>query len=435
MIKISAPLAALCALFVFASPATAGTPVAAPSPTPEPRHSFLDPIGDFARDTILKPVAPFELVPGKDPNGWGFVIEPYVWAMGLNGNMGVGGLPAAHVGFSSSTILQHLDWGIFARGEVRKGRWGVLADGYYAALSASASPTNRLYDSINLGLQQSLVSLAIAYRVIDDRRGFLDVYAGARYNFIGAQVDSSLNNSRINQVSDNVTTSLANNIDTRLDSAFEKAVAAAVAKVDAEVVEVQARAQQAQEAVETLVSERIRKRDIERLLLGNVDLRQLARRDLLKRDLVGGSVNGALQDYIRASARAKVATARGTVDSAAEAAAAQAKKKLSKAIAETLEDSIPTDAAGNEWWVDPIIGLRGQINFTRWLFLAAQGDVGGFGAGSQIAWNVQTTLGVNFTRNVFAEIGYRYMYVDYTDGGFLYQMNSYGLYSGVGVRF
>lgn len=433
MIQTSAPLATLCALFVFASPAFAGTPVAAPSP--EPRHCFLDPVGDFARDTILKPVAPFELVPGKDPNGWGFVIEPYVWALGLEGSMGVGGLPAAHVGFSSSTILQHLDWGIFARGEVRKGRWGVLADGYYAALSASASPTNRLYDSVNLGLQQSLVSLAIAYRVIDDRRGFLDVYAGARYNFIGAQLDSSLNDSRITQISDNVTTSLAKAIDPRLDAAFEKAVAAAVAKVDAEVAEAQARAQQAQEAVEAIVSERIRTRDIRRLLRGDVDIRQLERRNLLKRDLVGGSVNGALQDYIRASARAKVATARGTVDSAAEAAAAQAKKKLSKAIADRLEDSIPTDGAGNEWWVDPIIGLRGQINFTRWLFLAAQGDVGGFGAGSEIAWNVQTTLGVNFTRNVFAEIGYRYMYVDYTDGGFLYQMNSYGLYSGIGVRF
>ncbi len=75
------------------------------------------------------------------------------------------------------------------------------------------------------------------------------------------------------------------------------------------------------------------------------------------------------------------------------------------------------------------------MNLTRWLFLAAQGDVGGFGAGSQIAWNVQTTIGVNFTRNIFGEIGYRYMYVDYTNGGFVYDMNSFGLYSGIGVRF
>ncbi len=55
--------------------------------------------------------------------------------MGLNGSVGVKGLPPSKVDFSSRTVLQNLDWGIFARGEVRKGRWGLLADGYYAALS------------------------------------------------------------------------------------------------------------------------------------------------------------------------------------------------------------------------------------------------------------------------------------------------------------
>ncbi len=404
--------------------------------TESPRKpSFLDPIGDFARDSILKPVAPFELVPGKDPNGWGFVIEPYVWAMGLSGKTGVKGLPPVDVSASSRSILQNLDWGIFARGEVRKGRWGVLADGYYAALSGSASPTNRLYDNINLGLQQSLVSLALAYRVIDDRRGYLDLYAGARYNFLGSQIDSSVNDARISQISENVTDGLAQRIDTRVDASLGKAIAAVVERVDAEVADVTERALRAEEEVAALVAERVRKSDIRRLLRGDVDVRELIRRDVLKRDLVGGRVEGALRDYVRASARAKVAAARGTVDAAAEAAAARAKNKLSKAVADTLEDAIPTDGAANTWWVDPIIGLRGQINFTRWLFLAAQGDVGGFGAGSQIAWNVQTTIGVNITRNTFAEIGYRYMYVDYTNGGFLYQMNSYGLYSGLGVRF
>lgn len=60
--------------------------------------------------------------------------------------------------------------------------------------------------------------------------------------------------------------------------------------------------------------------------------------------------------------------------------------------------------------------------------------MGDFGAGSQIAWNVQATVGVNITRQLFAELGYRYMYVNYTSSDFLYKMNSYGLYSGFGVR-
>ena len=85
--------------------------------------------------------------------------------------------------------------------------------------------------------------------------------------------------------------------------------------------------------------------------------------------------------------------------------------------------------------MDPIVGLRGQINFTRWLFLAAQGDVGGFGAGSQIAWNAQASLGVNFTRNLFGELGYRYFYMDYTNGGALYNAAEAGIFGGIGVKF
>jgi hypothetical protein len=61
--------------------------------------------------------------------------------------------------------------------------------------------------------------------------------------------------------------------------------------------------------------------------------------------------------------------------------------------------------------------------------------VEGFGAGSQITWNVQATLGVNFTRNIFAELGFRYIYVDYDNNGLFYQMNSFGLFSGIGVNF
>jgi hypothetical protein len=90
-----------------------------------PKRSFLAPIEDFARDSILCPKAPFELVPGKDPNGWGFVLEPYGWAMALDGNVGVKGLPALSVDVSALDLLRHIDWFIFARGEIRKGPVGA----------------------------------------------------------------------------------------------------------------------------------------------------------------------------------------------------------------------------------------------------------------------------------------------------------------------
>ena len=148
------------------------------------------------------------------------------------------------------------------------------------------------------------------------------------------------------------------------------------------------------------------------------------------------SSNGsAFADYIAAEAALRVAAAKGQATDALQSNVNAAKTKLDSQLASDIKSALPTHGAGNEWWVDPIIGLRGQINITRWLFLAAQADVGGFGAGSQIAWNTQATVGVNFTRNVYGELGYRYMYVDYNKDNFLYQMNTFGVFSSLGFKF
>jgi hypothetical protein len=155
-----------------------------------PKHSFLAPSADFARDSILRPKKPFALVPSKDPNDWAFVLEPYGWTMGLAGEVDVSRFPAVNVDVSAISLPQHLDWAVFARGEVRKGRWGVLADGFYAELSALGELAGILYKSAHLTVQQGLASLALAYRIIDDRRGFLDFYAGARDNYLGVQISS-----------------------------------------------------------------------------------------------------------------------------------------------------------------------------------------------------------------------------------------------------
>ncbi|MGB8464891.1 MAG: hypothetical protein WCE49_08105 [Terrimicrobiaceae bacterium] len=418
------------------------------------KRSFLAPLGDFARDSILRPKTPFELVPGKDPNAWGFVLEPYGWAMGLDGDVDVRRLPTMNVNVDAKKILQSLDWAIFARGEIRKGRWGLLGDGFYAELSGSGTLGGRLYESASLNVQQGLASLALAYRIIDDRRGFLDFYAGARYNYLGVSISATVDESGIEEIGNNLTQRIANQIGARARSAL----GVEEQKVETKIVE-----------EEAIVSEdvRILEEDVRDRIIATVEL-DIEKR--LRQDLANNSVlRDALRDEeilrvskgVRSEARALInATlaaqeaedrarieARSEQDRArvearvaqararAQARVAQAEQKLSKAIAQRIEDALPTSGSGDAWWVDPIIGLRGQINFTRWLFLAAQGDVGGFGAGSQIAWNVQATIGINFTRNIFAELGYRYMYVDYDNDNLLYQMNSFGLFSGIGVKF
>lgn len=432
----------------------AGTPVE----TVPKKPSFLDPICDFGRDSILRPKTPFELVPGKDPNGWGFVIEPYLWAMGLSGTTGVSGVPAANVAFDARDILQNLEWGVMGAAEVRKGRWGLLADGFYAELSGSSELGGVLYESGSMDVQQGLASLALAYRIIDDRRGFLDVYAGARYNYLGVQVYGTTDSDGIQSLSNGMTERVARQIDLRVQQsvqAIRNEVVAAVASAR------QALASRVVETVETDLANRVIERAaadvqtrLEKRMLGDLRERRLdperlrdsrggdfrragidARRAEVLRRAFQADRNGVFAEYLRASVELEVARAKGEITTELEQKAAAAKSKASKQLAENIEDALPTNGAGDEWWVDPIIGLRGQINFTRWLYLTAQADVGGFGAGSQITWNLISALGINFTRNVFAELGYRYMYVDYTNDNFLYQMNSYGIYSSLGFKF
>ena len=223
---------------------------------------------------------PFELVPGKDPNAWGFVLEPYGWAMGLDGDVDVRRLPTMNVNVDAKKILQSLDWAIFARGEIRKGRWGLLGDGFYAELSGSGNLGGRLYESASLNVQQGLASLALAYRIIDDRRGFLDFYAGARYNYLGVSISATVDESGIEEIGNNLTQRIANQIGARARSAL----GVEEQKVETKIVE-----------EEAIVSEdvRILEEDVRDRIIATVesDIEKRLRQDLAN--------NSVLRDALR----------------------------------------------------------------------------------------------------------------------------------------
>ncbi len=93
------------------------------------------------------------------------------------------------------------------------------------------------------------------------------------------------------------------------------------------------------------------------------------------------------------------------------------------------------DVSSSDYWIDPIVGLRGQWNINEKFFLAAQGDIGGFGVGADFAWSIQGTVGYNFTNQFSAELGYRYYKTDYTNGGFKYNMAAAGMMLGLNYKF
>jgi hypothetical protein len=90
---------------------------------------------------------------------------------------------------------------------------------------------------------------------------------------------------------------------------------------------------------------------------------------------------------------------------------------------------LPDHLSFYDSWTDPLIGLRGRLNLSKAFYLTAETYVGGFGIGSDIAVQVYAALGCQVTRNIIAEVGYRYFYDDFRDedaNDFLYQLALHG---------
>jgi opacity protein-like surface antigen len=91
-------------------------------------------------------------------------------------------------------------------------------------------------------------------------------------------------------------------------------------------------------------------------------------------------------------------------------------------------------SASESWW-DPVIGVRVIAPFAEHWSFVGYADIGGFGVGSKITY--QVIAGVNWQiSNTFAtKAGYRYFYQDYENNGFVWNMAAHGLYLGLGIGF
>jgi hypothetical protein len=70
-------------------------------------------------------------------------------------------------------------------------------------------------------------------------------------------------------------------------------------------------------------------------------------------------------------------------------------------------------------WVDPLVGGRITGNLSPKLSVTVAGDVGGWGAGSQLDYQVAGLLGYRIKPAMALQVGYRYLAVHYRNGGLL----------------
>lgn len=90
---------------------------------------------------------------------------------------------------------------------------------------------------------------------------------------------------------------------------------------------------------------------------------------------------------------------------------------------------------GSKNWWDPAVGARVFMPLSEAWTLVGYTDIGGFGIGSDLTYQLLAGVNWAFTENVTAKAGYRYLYQDFEDDGFTWDMTSDGAYLGVGFQF
>src|SRR6516225_8735577 len=261
----------------------------------------------------------------ETPLLWEVRIGAPAWLAGLSGESGVKGVKDfADVSFDS--LLNHLThFPIALSIDARYRRWEFWVDGQYLEVGTSATLPGLLFTDANVHVKNALAEGFIGYRLINCDKGYLSLFAGARWTYLWGSL------------------SIINNGDARL---------------------------------------------------------------VRLRELLG---------------------IRNRLD---------------------FSDSID--------WADPVVGLRGRVRIWKATKIFAEGDVGGFNANADSAfelqregrtivrksidstdWSYQLAGGLEFqlTRNIWLQTGWRYMKYDYTKNGFTDKNALNGPFIQAGVNF
>ena len=122
--------------------------------------------------------------------GWSFALSPYVWAPGIATSIETA-RGRVEVDKSSSDVLSKLDFAFMGALEARNGRWGLIADLFYADLSQNrATPLGLLFSQARFEIEAKALSTYAAYRIHEDQRISIDLMAGLRVNSL--DIDLSL---------------------------------------------------------------------------------------------------------------------------------------------------------------------------------------------------------------------------------------------------
>jgi hypothetical protein len=120
---------------------------------------------------------------------WKFQATFYGWATAMNGNVGVRGLPPAHVDVKFADILKNLDGALMGSFYASNGKWMILTDLVWAKLSDRVD-VGRFGGSVKFEQKQAIAQGVVGYALpLGVPNLQLSATAGVRYNHINAEIE------------------------------------------------------------------------------------------------------------------------------------------------------------------------------------------------------------------------------------------------------
>ena len=375
-------------------------------------------IGSLAAGTLE--LQPKETAPPTitESEPWQFTIAAPGWLASMNGTIGVRGVNA-NIDIPVDEVLQHLDMIFAMRAEAQKGPFGIFGEVIYIGLSDDAQ-VRGLINNIHEQVDLTLVDTALSWRLINQPRWSLDFAAGTHYTNVYERLTLNGDVVAIHQASEQFVTNISDNLIARLNNDISNSKFVTELK----------------STIEADITSQIDKH-------GSLDSHQ--RKPRIPIAPLGGRIQEdvakVVQDFIQAkeaalqlridALRLKGAARRAAVNRIVNATEA----KIADQLSFTLDTKLHQTIARQDDWFDPYVGLRTRYNFNKTFYTAVRGEIGGFGVGADLMWEVEGVLGINLTHSIFSEIGYRALGGNFEENDFKFDVVMHGPQITTGITF
>jgi len=347
---------------------------------------------------------------------WQFTIAAPGWLASMNGTIGVRGVNA-DIDVPVDEVLQHLDMIFAMRAEAQKGPFGIFGEVIYIGLSDNTQ-INGLINNIHEQVDITLVDGALSWRLVNQPRWSLDFAAGTHYTNVFEQLELHSDPIAIQQTSERFVNNIADDLVARLNNDISKS----------EFLD------ELKGTIKTDITSRIgdRLKDHERH--PNIPIGPLA-----------GRIRQEIAQRVEHFIEEKGAALRARIDAlvergldrrtAVDRVVNEAKAGIAKQLAVRLNKSLSQTLSKDDYWFDPYLGLRARYNFNKTYYTAVRGEIGGFGVGADLMWEVEGVVGINLTRSIFTEIGYRALGGNFEENNFRFDTVMHGPQITTGITF